>query len=93
MENVKPPSPETVADLLVKARSIMPKVPIALGCARPKGKLRSDIDVLAVESGVNAIAFPTVEAVKAAMNLGVDVTFSNLFCSLVYADITLASEK
>jgi uncharacterized radical SAM superfamily protein len=93
MENVKPPSPETVADVLIKARSIMPKVPIALGCARPKGKLRSEIDVLAVKAGVNAIAFPTLEAVKAAMNLGVDMTFSNLCCSLVYADITLASEK
>ena len=93
MENVKPPSPKTVADVLVKARSIMPKVPIALGCARPKGKLRSDIDVLAVEAGVNAIAFPTVEAVNAAENLGLDVKFSSLCCSLVYEDAVLVNDE
>jgi hypothetical protein len=93
MENVKPPSPKTVANVLVEARSIMPRVPIVLGCARPKGKLRSDVDVLAVEAGVNAIAFPTVEAIKAADNFRLDVTFSNLCCSLIYVDATLTSEK
>ena len=93
MENIKPPSPKTVANVLVEARSIMPKVPIALGCARPKGKLRSDIDILAIETGVNAIAFPTVEAIKAAYNFRLDITFSNLCCSLIYADTTLTSEK
>ncbi len=93
MEDVKPPSPETVAEVLVEARFLMPEVPIALGCARPKGKIRSEMDVLAVESGVNAMAFPSVEAVKTAKSLGVDVTFSDLCCSLVYADAMLANEK
>ncbi len=93
MENIKPPSPKTVAGVLAEARSIMSRVPIVLGCARPKGKLRSDIDVLAVEAGVNAIAFPTVEAIKAADNFGLDITFSNLCCSLIYTDATLTSEK
>ncbi len=93
MENVMPPSLEAVAEVLVEARSIMPRVPIALGCARPKGMFRSEMDVLAVEAGVNAIAFPTVEAIEAAEKLGVNAIFSNLCCSLVYADAALASEK
>jgi len=49
MEDVEPPSAEAVAEVLVEARFLMPKVPIALGCARPKGRLRSEIDVLAVQ--------------------------------------------
>jgi uncharacterized radical SAM superfamily protein len=93
MENVKPPSPETVADMLVNARVMMPKVPIALGCARPKRKHRIKMDVLAVEAGVNAIAFPTIDAVKAAENLGLHITFSNLCCSQIHADANLAGDE
>ena len=86
MENIKPPLPETVVDVLVQARFIMPKVPIALGCARPKGEHRMKMDVLAVEAGVNAVAFPTPEAVKTAEKLGLNVTFSNLCCSQIFVD-------
>jgi len=93
MEDVEPPSPETVAEVLVEARFLMPRVPIALGCARPKGKIRSEMDVLAIEAGVNAIAFPSVEAVEAAKKLRVEVSFSGSCCSLVYADVALANEK
>jgi uncharacterized radical SAM superfamily protein len=89
MENVEPPSPETVADMLVNARAMMPKVPIALGCARPKGKHRTNLDVLAVKAGVNGVAFPTVEAVNAAEKLGLEVTFSGLCCSQILADAKL----
>lgn len=89
MENVKPPSPETVADVLVNARALMPKVPIALGCARPKGKYRTKLDVLAVKSGVNGVAFPAIEAVNTAEKLGLKVTFSSLCCSQILADAKL----
>jgi uncharacterized radical SAM superfamily protein len=86
MESIKPPLPETAVDVLVQARSIMPKVPIALGCARPKGEHRIKMDVLAVEAGVNAVAFPTIEAVKTAEKLGLNITFSSLCCSRILAD-------
>jgi uncharacterized radical SAM superfamily protein len=89
MENIKPPLPETVIDMLVQARSIMPKVPIALGCARPKGKYRIKMDMLAVEAGVNAVAFPTVEAVKTAEKLGLNITFFNVCCSQILADVKI----
>jgi uncharacterized radical SAM superfamily protein len=90
MENVKWPSPETVADMLVSARVMMPKVPIALGCARPKGRHKTRMDVLAVRAGVNGVAFPAVEAVNAAEKLGLKVSFSSLCCSQILADATLA---
>jgi uncharacterized radical SAM superfamily protein len=93
MENVKPPSPETVADILVSARVMMPKVPIALGCARPKGKHRMKMDVLAVEAGVNAVAFPTIDGVEAAERLGLHITFSNLCCSQIHMDVRPVSHK
>jgi len=89
MENIKPPSPETVADMLVNARIMMPKVPIALGCARPKGKYRTKLDILAVKAGVNGMAFPAIEAVSTVENLGLKVTFSNLCCSQILTDAKL----
>jgi len=87
MEHVKPPPPREVARILVQSRLMMPKVPIVLGCARPKGKHRLRTDLLAVEAGVNGIAFPKDEAVKKAAELGLDISFSPLCCSQIYSDI------
>jgi uncharacterized radical SAM superfamily protein len=93
MENVEPPSPEAVADVLVNARVMIPKVPIALGCARPKGKYRTKVDVLAVKAGVNGVAFPAVEAVETAEKLGLKVTFSMLCCSQIPMGATLVDGR
>ena len=93
MEDVEPPSAEAVAEVLAEARSLMPSVPIALGCARPKGRLRSEMDILAVQSGVNAVAFPTVDGIEAAEKLGIETSFSGLCCSLVYVDAALWNGK
>ncbi len=87
MESVDPPSPEAILEVLVEARLMMPQVPIALGCARPKGKHRARTDTLAVEAGVNAIAFPSPEGVTRAEALGLEISFSPLCCSLVCVDI------
>lgn len=86
METIKPPAPESVIDILLKARFMMPNVPIALGCARPKGNYRAAIDVLAVEAGVNAVAFPSIEAIERARNLGLNIIFSETCCSQIYRD-------
>jgi len=87
MEDVKPPAPETAIEVLAEARFMMPKVPIALGCARPKGDHRAKTDRLAVEAGVNAIAFPSIEAIERAEALGLKAVFSPLCCSQVHEDI------
>ena len=87
MESVKPPSPEDVIRVLVQARLMMPSVPLVLGCARPKGRHRVRTDCLAVEAGVNAIAFPAKEAIERAESMGLEVSFSPLCCSQIYEGI------
>jgi hypothetical protein len=87
MEKVTPPTPEDVAKVLVTARLMFPQTPIALGCMRPKGSHRKKTDVFAVKAGVNAIAFPTEEAIQIAKSMGYETTFSSLCCSQVYSDI------
>jgi len=87
MENVSPPTATDIAKVLATARFMMPNTPIVLGCMRPKGKSRREIDVLAVEAGVNAIAFPTEEAIKLAESLGLEISFSSVCCSQIYEDV------
>jgi len=84
MERVAPPSPEQIAKVLVVARLMFPKTPVALGCMRPKGEHRVKTDTWAVKAGVNAIAFPSEKAVKLAESLGYEVVFSSLCCSQIY---------
>lgn len=91
MENINPPPYEAVIDILVKARFLMNNIPIALGCARPKGNYRSIVDLLFVEAGVNAIAFPSIEAIERAKKLGLKIVFSPTCCSLIQKDINLSS--
>ena len=86
MAHCSPASPNDVVSVIVEARKLMPRKPIALGCARPKGKIREQTDVLAVEAGVNGIANPDPKAIELARNLSLDYGFSDLCCSQVYED-------
>jgi len=93
MEAVKPPPPEDIIDVLVQARFMMPKVPLALGCARPKGRHRVATDSAAVEAGVNAIGFPAKEAIRKAESMELELSFSPLCCSQIYEDVTKDSSS
>ncbi len=81
MEGVAPPLPEEMARLLATARIRLPKVPISLACARPRGTHRWITDSLAVEAGVNRIAIPSDQAIAKAKELGLDVHLHHGCCS------------
>jgi uncharacterized radical SAM superfamily protein len=87
MENVEPPKPSEIARVTAAARLMFPKTPLVLGCMRPKGKHRVQTDILAIRTGVDAIAFPSEEAVTYAGDQGYKVIFRSLCCSQIYADI------
>jgi uncharacterized radical SAM superfamily protein len=86
MENDNPPKIPEVIKFMAFAREIFPKTPIALGCARPTGAYRVELDSLAVKTGVNAIAFPAEEAVKLAKSLNLEILYSNVCCSQIYEE-------
>lgn len=64
------PSPAVVADLLAEARLRFPDVPIFLGCMRPKGSYRNELDPLAVRAGLNVVVSPSRPARELAVELG-----------------------
>ena len=87
MENVIPPEPEDIVRILSIARLLMPDTPLVLGCMRPKGEQRTKTDLLAVRAGVDAIAFPVEEAIRLAESMNLEISFSSLCCSQIYADV------
>jgi uncharacterized radical SAM superfamily protein len=87
MEHIDPPKPLEIAKVIASARLMFPNTPLALGCMRPKGRHRVETDIMAVKAGVDAIAFPTEEAVNFAQQNGRTVAFSPLCCSQTFVDL------
>lgn len=77
-----PPPLEEVIRLMATARAKFPDKPIFLGCMRPKGRYRQELDLAAVRSGVNKIVVPTWAAVELAKESGLSVTFGEECCVL-----------
>ena len=87
MEHVNPPKPLDIARVAFMARLMLPETPVVLGCMRPQGKRRIDTDILAIKAGVDAMAFPTQEAIDYALSKGFRVESSSLCCSQIYTDL------
>ena len=89
MAEVKPPQPADIAKVTATARLMFPRTPLVLGCMRPKGKHRTETDVLALKAGADAIAFPCEEAVRYAENQGYKLSFSSQCCAQIFLDANL----
>ena len=84
MFSVSPPSPLEVGRLIAKARLLMPKTPISLGCERPRNREGELMEKLAIRAGVNRMAIWSEEAVQEAERLGLTPRFQDTCCSLNY---------
>jgi hypothetical protein len=65
-----PPPLEEVVTVLATARILFPAVPLYLGCMRPGGRYRQQLDEWAVRLGINTIVNPAPQGVEAAKELG-----------------------
>jgi len=88
MAKTAPPSPLDIAKVASAARLMFPETPLILGCMRPKGAARSQTDVLALKAGVDAVAFPSEEAVEFVESSGWKSSFSGFCCAQMYVDFT-----
>jgi uncharacterized radical SAM superfamily protein len=86
MANTKPPKPLDIAKVTAIARLMFPETPLILGCMRPKGAERGATDVLALKAGVNAVAFPSEDAIEYAQNEHFQFSFSSFCCAQMYLD-------
>ncbi|MHB0856062.1 MAG: radical SAM protein [Anaerolineae bacterium] len=77
-----PPSLDEVADIMLLARTTMPRTRLYLGCMRPHGAYRQALDDLALRAGANVLVNPTLRAERVAADLGLDVEWGDECCAL-----------
>lgn len=75
-----PPPLTKVSDFLLTARCTLPSTPIYLGCMRPGGLYRRELDPLAVRAGVNKIVNPAPSAIRKAQELQLSVQWESECC-------------
>ena len=82
MQDILPPNPFEIAKLMATARIKMPNTLISLGCARPRGKFSEELEILAIDSGVNRISLWSDAAINRAKEYGLQVEFHKTCCSI-----------
>ena len=80
----RPPSLEEIAAFFETARKTLPSTPVMLGCARPMGLMKRAIDRLAIDAGLNGIAYPAEGIVEYARKRNLEPNFINACCGVVW---------
>jgi uncharacterized radical SAM superfamily protein len=78
--NAATPKAEDVADIIAEAKLTMPAIPVSMGCARERGNL--EMELLAIDAGINRMALPSEEAIKRAEAYGLQIQYQKTCCSL-----------
>ncbi len=71
-----------VGQFFLDARKALPDIPLLLGCARPAGQAKAEIDAYAVMAGLNGIAHPADGMVELAARLGRNARIASACCSM-----------
>ena len=91
MQHIPPPPVSEVAEFFGTARLAAPATPVNLGCARPLGKVKSDLDQAAIDLGLNGIAYPADGAIEYARSRGLTPRLFEYCCSLTWSADSEAS--
>ena len=84
------PDSHAVGRFFMDARKALPSTPLLLGCARPPGVVKSQIDSYAVMAGLNGIAHPADGSVELAARLDRRVKVTPACCSIAVGDEVMA---
>ena len=83
MAGCSPPSPDLFGELFQRARSLFPHTPVVLGCERPLGIHRQRTERLAIEAGLDGIAFPHEKTMAYAETQDLEIRFQDDCCALI----------
>lgn len=86
------PDSKEVGRFFMDARMALPDVPLLLGCARPPGRVKMEIDSYAVMASLNGVAHPSDGMVELAVRLERDVRVTPACCSIAIGDEVMAIE-
>jgi uncharacterized radical SAM superfamily protein len=82
MATARPPAPDEIGRFFRAARAALPDTPVSLGCARPLGPVKREIDRLAVDAGFSGIAYPAEGIVAYAESRGLRPEFHDGCCGM-----------
>jgi uncharacterized radical SAM superfamily protein len=91
MQHIPPPPVDEVAGFFGTARLAAPATPVNLGCARPLGTVKADLDQAAIDLGLNGIAYPADGAISYARSRGLTPRLFEYCCSLTWTADSEAS--
>jgi hypothetical protein len=84
MAGLLPPPAHQVTDFFATARLAAPETPVNLGCARPLGALKGELDRAAIDLGFNGIAYPADGVIEYARARGLSPRLFESCCSLTW---------
>ena len=84
MAGVTPPELSEIGNFFQTARLSMKQTPVMLGCAKPLGPIKYQIDKLAVEAGLNGIAYPADGIVSYSERIGLEPLYINACCGVTW---------
>ncbi len=79
-EDTIPPKNNDIARICALARLIFPKTEIALGCMRPRGSSRREMERMAIEAGITRLAVPTKSTQKFLEEKGYKIKVKETCC-------------
>ena len=79
---VTPPLVGEIASYFDLVRHTLPATPVMLGCARPLGPVKAEIDRAAVDAGLNGIAYPAEGIVTYTRARGLTPKFVDACCGV-----------
>ncbi|MFQ5410407.1 MAG: radical SAM protein, partial [Anaerolineales bacterium] len=82
MAGVTPPALQEIGSFFETTRKALPTTPIMLGCARPLGLMKVDIDRIAIDAGLNGVAYPADGIVEYARGRDLRPEFINACCGV-----------
>lgn len=81
-ENVAPPELSEVRAVMKYARKVFKDGLLIVGCMRPGGSYRTEVDKIAIEEGVDRIVKPTPQARKLAEEMRLTISYLYECCAL-----------
>lgn len=76
------PPPEVVEKVVAEARLKFPTAQLALGCMRPRGPHRVEIELAALRAGVDRMELPSRETTEAARDMGLKIKRLDACCAV-----------
>jgi len=70
------PKPGDIAKIISIIRFAYPKSEISLGCMRPRGNIKIEIEKYAIKAGINRIEIPSKKTLKWAKELYPNITYN-----------------